>query len=249
MKCSKCGKEIKEGEKFCTECGSNVELNTNINNTTQKQNNIKQQQFFGCLLIIIVIIIGNHLKMSIFSSDNTTATSPVNESNKIGFAELTPVTINQNAFAPEVTQELSCEDLIFSLPSTYHYDTTEPNGNVMYITDCINDESFAFIINSTDSEADGKTFLEAMSFNQEELNYESISDIKSELLNGVIWYSISGQAKSNTSNVEGYFEYYSTNYNGKLYYVCFTIEVYNGKTIDISRSNQFYNIKNSLKFN
>lgn len=58
MKCSKCGKEIKEGNSFCTNCGTpvnEIENNINVENKTKKKSN-KLKIIIPTIVVVLIII-------------------------------------------------------------------------------------------------------------------------------------------------------------------------------------------------
>ena len=62
MKCSKCGMELKENEKFCSNCGNKIISEENLNQKTEKsiENiniNIKQNNNSKLIIIIIIILV------------------------------------------------------------------------------------------------------------------------------------------------------------------------------------------------
>ncbi|MGN1421691.1 MAG: zinc ribbon domain-containing protein [Eubacterium sp.] len=57
MICKNCGKELKETDKFCSKCGTEVELKTNENNMPTDAKNIDTQKKGICDIIVPVIIV------------------------------------------------------------------------------------------------------------------------------------------------------------------------------------------------
>lgn len=62
MYCGKCGKEIKEGEKFCTKCGTQISndtehINNVIQNKSKSSNSSKKKKIIIISIIIIFIVI------------------------------------------------------------------------------------------------------------------------------------------------------------------------------------------------
>ena len=56
MKCVNCGKELKEGAKFCNSCGSEVEKNTSATSSAK----VYTPNIFVCIIVaaIVIVILG-----------------------------------------------------------------------------------------------------------------------------------------------------------------------------------------------
>lgn len=52
MKCSKCGKDVKENEKFCSNCGSKIKMNKE-----QQANNSKKEKIIIVVIAVVLIFI------------------------------------------------------------------------------------------------------------------------------------------------------------------------------------------------
>lgn len=75
MNCKNCGKELKETDKFCSKCGSKIELKTNENNMPTDAKNIDTQKsirdiFVPITTVVIILIIGFAGMMFIDASFN-----------------------------------------------------------------------------------------------------------------------------------------------------------------------------------
>ena len=60
MICKNCGKEIKEGNNFCTNCGTKVDLKDKIDNKqdiSSKDSKFNMKEKVGIVLIVIFVII------------------------------------------------------------------------------------------------------------------------------------------------------------------------------------------------
>lgn len=57
MKCPNCNEEIKDDVKFCSNCGTKIALENNINMTEEdKQNDILKQQKIAIIILIIILL-------------------------------------------------------------------------------------------------------------------------------------------------------------------------------------------------
>jgi len=72
MKCSKCGKELKETERFCEECGTPVVREEN------KQNDIKSARN-EIIAAIIIILVGAIIPIIDYFTHNLTINNFINE--------------------------------------------------------------------------------------------------------------------------------------------------------------------------
>lgn len=57
MKCRKCGTEIKEGNNFCTNCGTAINLNIN-NDVENNRKKINKLEIIITIIIVIIVLIG-----------------------------------------------------------------------------------------------------------------------------------------------------------------------------------------------
>lgn len=57
MKCSKCGNEIKQGDKFCTKCGKEVVIEQNIENKEVQRGKYTEKQDYSIMIFMLCIIL------------------------------------------------------------------------------------------------------------------------------------------------------------------------------------------------
>lgn len=229
----------------------------NVQENTAKKNNNPNIVPIIIGIIVLAVVFGlsrwigqTFISPSIKNSISNSLSQKSEISNTSPNTNLDSVTINEKAFPPEATVSYTHEKLSFKLPSKY---SKNPSSSTeMYIIDWEDDEAFAVGIASFESKenVDVKSYLESLDdskFQTSGYTVTSSKPVKSESINGVTWYVKTLKQKNSVQEI--YEELYYTLYKGKLYYIGFEIDARNGKTADESRSNQFFNIKNSLKFN
>ena len=269
MKCPKCGKEIEEGESFCSNCGTKVESinevqqnNTNsvksepeVNNTYNtniNSNNHKNNNWIGIVLtaVALAVVIG-------VSSNNTSSNTSSNKSlvdlPAWNIPELEPVKINENAYAaPEATKLYTIDDLEYKLPDNYKLDTVTSNSETtVYATETKDNEQFIFSVGTVETEGTVEDIFEyTTDWEFDGATIVKENEVKTETINGATWYIKGIQFKSSDdTNEQVYLEYYYSKFGNKIYCISFAYDVVNGKNLDLSNTIKFFNIKQSLRFN
>jgi len=112
MFCDKCGKEIKEGNTFCTNCGNNV--NENIDNK-KKTITINLHQFLTGIIVLVLIIallalyIVNKNKTNNVQTDNSTISSTNSQVDNVDKKISNPIAIIDVADYGTIKLELYSE--------------------------------------------------------------------------------------------------------------------------------------------
>lgn len=213
------------------------------------------------LIIFLIVIIAGIVYFSMTEPESTN-TSNSDFSLNINIPELEPVTINENALPPEATESYKFEDLNFKLPSTYKAMEVTNNKRKAFITDPVSDEQYAVIFYESVDLEEGLTEEQAQENMENNIGSVDISDILSdfnltkniekvghsvEKYNNIKYFVLRCKGESEAGNRD-YVEINWIIRGNKLYTIAFMIEFTGEKTIDSSRSNQFYNIKNSFYF-
>ena len=214
------------------------------------------------VIIAVVVIIALY---EVFINNKVETETPA-ETNLVELQEwnvptLEPAKVNEDGFAPEATEEYSYGEMKFKLPNTYKpYVNGNGTSSDIYMTDITKNEQFTVVVippteitggELTDEQAQEnlKNFDIKESFVEEGVELEKITELglTTESYNGLIFHI----AKLTVDDEEVgklYAEYDYIIHGNKLYGMAFMVQFYEGENIDQTRSNQFFNIKNSINF-
>lgn len=223
---------------------------------------IRKDKFKYLVLCIIIGLVIGQVKLGLFDFfdvnedteyENTSSTSLVDLPERT-FSELTPASINTNAFIPDATESYSYVDLEYKLPDTYQKDyihTTTDHLN--YTTGLVDNQEYDVTIEVAEAPGiaieDYAIALQTTITSFNGYSAELIGGLSTEKINGNDWYCYKTKQKSTTDrNVYEYSEYYCTKYNDNIYLVGFSIVRNDGTEPDVDDVRNFLNIKMSLNF-
>lgn len=221
------------------------------------------KKWLAAVIAVIVIIV----LYEVFTDTGIkTETDTDTETNLVELPEwnvptLEPAKVNEDGFAPEATEEYSYGEMKFKLPNTYKlYVNGNGTSSDIYMTDITKNEQFTVVVipptnitsgELTDEQAQEnlKNFDVKESFVDQGVESEKITELglTTESYNGLIFHI----AKLTVDDEEVgklYAEYDYIIHGNKLYGMAFMVQFYEGENIDQTRSNQFFNIKNSINF-
>ena len=219
------------------------------------------KKWLVAIIAVIVIIAIYEVSMSNNVKTETPAETNLVELQEWNVPTLEPAKVNEDGFAPEATEEYSYGEMKFKLPNTYKpYVNGNGTSSDIYMTDITKNEQFTVVVippteitggELTDEQAQEnlKNFDIKESFVEEGVELEKITELglTTESYNGLIFHI----AKLTVDDEEVgklYAEYDYIIHGNKLYGMAFMVQFYEGENIDQTRSNQFFNIKNSINF-
>ena len=223
---------------------------------------IRKDKFKYIVLCIIIGLILGQVKLGLFDFfgvnedteyENTSSTSLVDLPERT-FSELTPASINTDAFIPDATESYSYVDLEYKLPDTYAKDIINTTTDTLsYSPGLIDNEQYLIKISVADIPEGTKLedYFESIENTISSVlgyNTEFVENRSTERFNGKEWYRYKVKYTSTTDKQIEYEEIYFTEYNGKMYEVHFNILRTDGTTPDYDDARNFLNIKMSLNF-
>ena len=137
MFCNNCGKELKEGTVFCSECGANVENlkpELSVDGTVAKDNKSeKKTNVIACIIAIIIVIVMIWLIITGVNWVFSTAKSLLDKENKNYTGKQDIDTIGANLLGSEV---IHIDNILFdtSTSSIEYKFTNNSDKDIAYIT-------------------------------------------------------------------------------------------------------------------